>query len=371
MFRMFDPANGPQIAWLLPFALIGGVLSLWHWRANHLLRAAAVLWLGWVLLFAGVFSYAQGIYHSYYTSAMAPGIGALVGMGALALIGLVKQNRGWLFAVAGTVGVTITLQLHLAGDFENYLDWAPPLMLVTVAAGGALLAATLWRRLTPAVGLSVVVAGLMLIPTAWSGYEAAHASLNTTLPQAGPRQGAAGRSFGSQAFDSGTTQLATWLLAHNNPDARWDLAATSAQQASSLIAGYDLSVMALGGFLGRDPTITVDEFAALVANGDVRYVLTSAAQGAVTRGQPANQNAARGANTPNGGFGQPNGAGGAPGGFAQPNAAGTTATQAGAGVVVAAAQAACTPVTDPSLPTQYRNALYDCAGKAEALAALS
>ena len=48
-------------------------------------RAFAVLFLGWVLLYGGVFSYAQGIYHSYYTSAMAPGIAALVGIGVVAL----------------------------------------------------------------------------------------------------------------------------------------------------------------------------------------------------------------------------------------------------------------------------------------------
>ena len=38
---------------------------------------------------------------------------------------------------------------------------------------------------------------------AWSLSAAANPSLNTTLPQAGPQQGASGASFGSQAFDSG------------------------------------------------------------------------------------------------------------------------------------------------------------------------
>ena len=34
LFRMFDPANGGQIAWFLPFALIGSVFSLWRWRLD-------------------------------------------------------------------------------------------------------------------------------------------------------------------------------------------------------------------------------------------------------------------------------------------------------------------------------------------------
>ncbi len=90
--RMFDAANGGQIAWFLPFALIGGVLSLWHWRNQRLLRAAVVLWLGWVLLFGGIFSYSQGIYHSYYTSALAPGVAALVGISIVALAQLSKRH---------------------------------------------------------------------------------------------------------------------------------------------------------------------------------------------------------------------------------------------------------------------------------------
>ena len=56
------------------------MVSLWRWRDDSQLRASVVLWLGWVVLFGGVFSYTQGIYHSYYTAALAPGIAAVVGM---------------------------------------------------------------------------------------------------------------------------------------------------------------------------------------------------------------------------------------------------------------------------------------------------
>ena len=59
---------------------------------------------------------------------------------------------------------------------------------------------------------------------------------------------------------------------------------------------YDLSVMSLGGFLGRDNTTTVDHFADLVASGDVRYVLTS--QGGPGGGGPGGG----GGLNPRGGF---------------------------------------------------------------------
>ena len=96
LLRMFDDANGGQIGWLLPFALGGGLIALWSWRRDPVRRAFAVLFLGWIALYGGIFSYAQGIYHSYYTSAMAPGVAALVGVGTVTVADAVRRDRRWL-----------------------------------------------------------------------------------------------------------------------------------------------------------------------------------------------------------------------------------------------------------------------------------
>ena len=42
-------------------------------------RAFALLWGGWLVVTGLVFSYMQGIIHSYYMIALAPAIGALIG----------------------------------------------------------------------------------------------------------------------------------------------------------------------------------------------------------------------------------------------------------------------------------------------------
>jgi 4-amino-4-deoxy-L-arabinose transferase-like glycosyltransferase len=376
LFRMFDAANGGQIAWLLPFALFGGVFSLWRWRGSPVARAAVVLWLGWVVLFGGVFSYTQGIYHSYYTAAMAPGIAAMAGMSAAAVAGLVRQHRGWLVALLPMALVTVAVQLTVSGQFDGFFDWTRTAMVVAVVSGLAVCAATFVVRGVPvAAGIAVVVAGLLLIPTVWSTHETANASLNTTLPQAGPRQGASGRTFGSDAFDSGTANLAVWLERSGTEATKWKLAVTSAQNASTLIARYEIPVLALGGFSGRDPTLSAAEFAALVEKGDVRYVLTnSGGFGAPPRQPPVpqgnqppgrnvvpqapNRNAPPGTN-PGGGF---------PPQISPPAVSGSSTVAKGASVVMAAVQTNCTPVTDTSLPLQFRGAIYDCAGKAAALA---
>ena len=127
-------------------------------------------------------------------------------------------------------------------------------------------------------GLAAVIGGLLLLPAAWSVSAAANPSLNATLPQAGPQQGASGRTFGSAAFDDGTDSLASWLSAKAD-GTTWQLVVPNSQSASRLIAQYDLSVMSLGGFLGRDDTISVSGFADLVAAGDVRYVQVSGGGG--------------------------------------------------------------------------------------------
>ena len=49
-------------------------------------RAAALLWGGWLLVTAAVFSFMAGIIHPYYTVALAPAIGALTGIGAVTAV---------------------------------------------------------------------------------------------------------------------------------------------------------------------------------------------------------------------------------------------------------------------------------------------
>ncbi|RLT38494.1 MAG: phospholipid carrier-dependent glycosyltransferase [Chloroflexi bacterium] len=396
-WRMFDAANGGQIGWLLPFALIGAGWSAYLWRDHAARRATLAIFVGWVLLHAAVFSYAEGIYHSYYTAALAPGIAALVGINAVTAIEVVRRHRAWLVLVVLALAVTVLVQIDVAGREPNFFGWLRPYVVAgAVAGGGALAVATFWRRVPHQAGMGLAVGALLLLPGAWSFAETNQPSLNASLPQAGPRQGAAGRTFGSQAFDDGTGQIAEWLRAHNDESPRWDLAVASAQTGSTLIARHSLSVMALGGFSGRDRTISVEEFAAIVARGDVRYVSTDTAG---VPGPPPNAQPAPGPPQPvpgtpgftpprigpNGALapdGAPAGArpGGAPRGprpqpsGAQPGALpqrvpppNAAPLQDGPTAIMNAVRAACTPVRDPSLPQRYRTSLYDCAGRAEAL----
>ena len=75
ILRLFNSEIGGQIAWLLPAALVLGAVSLWFARRRPLVLAGIVLWGTWLLVTALTFSFMAGIFHAYYTVALAPAVG--------------------------------------------------------------------------------------------------------------------------------------------------------------------------------------------------------------------------------------------------------------------------------------------------------
>jgi 4-amino-4-deoxy-L-arabinose transferase-like glycosyltransferase len=355
-WRLFGAALGPQIAWLLPLAVVGGLATAWFIRVDRPRLASVVLWLGWLVLFGVVFSEAKGTFHAYYTSAMGPAVAALVGIGGAAAVRLVRRNRAWWAVVALGVVVTVWVQSTIVGREPSFHSWTRAavvvLLLATVIA--ALCAVGLagsGRRIAAGVSGGFLAAALLVSPATWTASEMWNAPLNATLPQAGPRVGMSGSTFGSAAFH-GDASLASFLRRQRG-GAVWDVVVANAQTASGLEAEDGLSVMALGGFMGTDAATTVPAFAADVAAGRVRYVLADSSALDGTGGFGG------------GGFGGRFGGGGGFGGGRFGGSGGSGSS------VIDAARRVCTPVTTWStggaLPQAFSGSLYDCAGKADAL----
>ncbi|WP_406094604.1 ArnT family glycosyltransferase [Streptomyces sp. NBC_01013] len=202
--RMFNSEIGSQISWLLPAALILLAAGLWlTWRAGEHLpgvkgwgrtdtaRAAFLAWGSSLLMTAAVFSFMAGIFHQYYTVALAPYLAALIGMGATVL--WEERSRWWAGAALGvTVAVTAYWSYVLLGRTPDYLPWLRPAVLATgiVAALGLLFVARLGRRpvlVVVGLGFAASLAG----PTAYTV-----STLNTghqgSIVTAGPSSGGIG-----------------------------------------------------------------------------------------------------------------------------------------------------------------------------------
>jgi 4-amino-4-deoxy-L-arabinose transferase-like glycosyltransferase len=213
--RLLAADMGGQVAWLIPAALIAFGVMLWvSRRSGHTdrTRAAALVWGGWLLVTGLVFSYMSGIIHPYYTIALSPAIGALVGIGAT---GLWRIRHTWLarITLAAALAVTAALAWVLLGRSPSWLPWLRVLIVVgavgaagLILAGPALRAGTARGRtaLAAAAGSLAVVAGLAG-PLAYS-LDTAATTHTGSIPSAGPT--VAG-SFGSQSLGGGAFRART------------------------------------------------------------------------------------------------------------------------------------------------------------------
>jgi 4-amino-4-deoxy-L-arabinose transferase-like glycosyltransferase len=308
--RLFGAEMGTQISWLLPAALVSMVALAWlTWRRPRTdrLRASLIVWGGWVVVTGLVFSYASGIIHPYYTVALAPGIAALVGLGAVELW---RARARWLLAVLVVAGTWWTFEL------VGRSDWAPWLRWVVLLSGTAAVLSVLAVRSAVLVAGTAAVA-LLVAPTAYAVQTASSAHTGA-LPTAGPAStagfggpgggrrgaggfgglggpggfggaggfggppggtgGAGGPTGGGRGLPGGLggastldTELVTLLKSGNY---QWVAATTGDNEAASLELATGRAVMSLGGFNGTDPAITLSAFKTLVAQGKVHYYIS-------------------------------------------------------------------------------------------------
>ncbi len=298
--RMFGAEVGGQVAWLLPAALALLIAGLWltrHAPRTDPTRASLILWGGWTLVTALVFSFAVGIFHAYYTVALAPGIAALIGVGGHAVW---KHRASWpgrattAVVVLGTAAWSWVL-LGRSAEFLPWLRWVVP--AVGVIAALALLVPAGGRRLAGAAAAAVVItAGAG--PAAYA-VDTAVVPHTGSIPTAGPtttggfpgafpggpaadgtggdaaRADGAGRRAGAGPGEEATDPALDSLL--RAAGTTWSAATVGAMGGAGLAVSSGTNVMTIGGFMGSDPAPTLAQFQAFVAAGDVHYFVDGGA----------------------------------------------------------------------------------------------
>ncbi|GIF19560.1 hypothetical protein Ate02nite_22900 [Paractinoplanes tereljensis] len=347
LLRMFDSSQGGQISWLLPGALIvlvaGLVLTAPRIRTDRQ-RAGFVIWGGWLMITGLVFSFMQGIFHAYYTVALAPAIGAVVGMGSV----LLWRNRRNLIAsatLAAAIAITAWWCYHLLTRSSDFLPWLRWVVLLggLVAAAGVLGSSLIKSRLSARLGVVAAGASLVAVLAGPAAYAVQTASEGHTgsIPSAGPSTGGFGGGGGRGGFGGGgggnrgggggpggggfpgggtngggtttgggfqgggnggggmrgggggmgslldavtVTDEMKALLQADADKYTWVAATIGSQNAS----GYQLAtgdpVMAVGGFNGTDPSPTLAQFEEYVSAGKIHYYIGGSSGGSTSTG---------------------------------------------------------------------------------------
>lgn len=333
--RLADGPLAAQVLWLLPLAAAGLLLGArgTRWRPRlHPMRQALLLWAGWALTYAVVYSYAGGIFHFYYLATMAPPLAALAGIGVVALWRLHREG-GWRAALLpAALLLTAAWQAHVEADAldwtaaafrdslvaalhpssEQEVAWVGLIHLALVggvALSSLVLLATV-RRLIPdrtahrapgpagsAVAggaLAVGLAALLVVPTAWMLSSVVVKGL-AVIPSADLGRLLPGDGL-SSAWSRGrltqaTPKLIAFLMSYRHGE-RFLLGTSSTYLASPVIIQTGQPVMAMGGFHGLDPILSPDALARMVETRQVRFVMLgdlsfiSRRMGAETAGRP-------------------------------------------------------------------------------------
>ncbi|AWK71147.1 glycosyl transferase [Rhodococcus oxybenzonivorans] len=324
--RMFESAQGGQIAWLIPAALIllvaGLVVRSWAPRVDTQ-RASFLVWGLWLLVTGLTFSFMAGIFHAYYTVALAPAVAALVAIGSVTMWR--RRDALWVRAVlAATVLATVATSWILLGRTASFVPWVKWAVVAVgvVSALALLIPAPTRGRIAVATVLAALFAGLagpaayaidtiatphtgsivsagptvvggrggpggMVRPAGTDG--PGRTGAGTAPPPAPP--GAAGGAGAAGGLLSGSTPSAelVGLLEVNADDYTWVAAAIGSNSA----AGYQLAtedpVMPIGGFNGSDPSPTLEQFQQYVTNGEIHYFISGGRGGGMGGGGTASE----------------------------------------------------------------------------------
>ena len=315
--RLFGSDMGGQISWLIPAALALGVATLWALRRTPRFdgrRPQVLLWGSWLLVTGLVFSFGKGIIHPYYTVALAPAVGALIGIGAVTLWKVRAELWGRV-VLASTLAGTVLWSFHLLARSPSWHPWLRGVVLVVglLAAAACLVPpGTLSARL-PRAGRWIAVAALGVAlagPVAYS-LDTAASPQSGAIPSAGPsvvgaafggpggaRQGGGapggGRGFGPAGgfggrpgaggpagqlgaggglLNAGSVSTALRAALSSDASYRWVAATVGAESASGYQLAVDEPVMAIGGFNGTDPAPSLAQFEAYVREGKIHYFI--------------------------------------------------------------------------------------------------
>ncbi|GAO99318.1 glycosyltransferase [Fructobacillus ficulneus] len=306
-FRLFQADLGSQIGWFLPFAILGMVAgwfgfrkrgSKWYHVSSQ--QEDVLLWAGWFVPVYGFFSVAS-FFHPYYTIMLAPAIAALTAIGVTAVAKMMKAgkneadntnnaetpaaallesddavnqaparskfNQGLVARILLSITVLSTLLLQAYYVSSYYSVISVILVVLAILLAG-------WWFLPRQFGAKIKVLVTAAAVFAMAGFWALTPTLSHTsaaIPFASPSLLSSKGS--SDMGGEVNSDLLSYTEKHQG-SAKYLFATTDSNSSSGYIIKSGKAVMALGGYNGTDPTMTLKQFKNLVKTGQLKYFVT-------------------------------------------------------------------------------------------------
>lgn len=279
-----------EIGWLVPASVVAVVVVVVaRGRAPRTdgVRAAAILFGGWLLVDGLVLSYMHGTVHPYYSLSIAPAVAAMFALGLQQawVRREIRFYRAAFVAMSVGTGVWSWWVLGRNAHWLPALRWA--VLAVAVLAGLAALGVPARRRIAATAVAAVAVTGALAGSGAY-----AFATIVTPHHGGGPSVGPArrgvlttarGRSVVNPDLDA--------MLEATHTD--WSAAVDRSTNAAALELATHTAVMAIGGFSGLDPTPTLAQFQRDVAEHRVAYYVATSTGSQLGRNARSHNDIAR------------------------------------------------------------------------------
>ena len=277
LLRLFiTPQLVGQLSWLLPGSFISVVSLLWGLRFRTPLdrkKKMVVFWTVWVLTMFLFFSHIANMMNSYYMVMLAPGIAALAGVGFKKMWDqcLNKDKKGTLF---------LPFALVCNACFVISVVWMYPALRISLSVSIsaltllALMGLIFTQKITDTgkrgISTITILAGVLALvtaPTAWAMSPIQYGG-SVTKPFAGPEL------KNQRAWNQKTPspKLENYLKA-NYREGTFLAATLDATTAAPILLDTKLPVMAMGGFKGSDPALSVEKLQKLANEGQIRFFL--------------------------------------------------------------------------------------------------
>lgn len=284
-----------QIVWFLIIAVFGfiaaSIKEKLSFKLNDKRKQSLALWFMWFLPVFVFFSYNTGTFHPYYLTMLAPPAAALTGIGIVSMWELYIEGgwKSWFLPAALIANGAIQLLMQTYFLDTSYIVKILMILLLVLCFGASIMLSilnllkkkddssqknTLYLK---KVLLSMAITGLLITPFIGSG-AVIFTGVGSSFPQAGlellaDNQGQNG--MGKSMPGDSNSGLTDYLIKNKTSSQKYLLVVSSSNSGADIIIKTGEPVMAIGGFGGRDNSITLEKFKELAKKGEVRYVMTS------------------------------------------------------------------------------------------------